>query len=50
MFTITPEPGLAVFFPSWCPHSVEANSDDDTRISLAFNWMKPLYEQGITSA
>jgi uncharacterized protein (TIGR02466 family) len=50
MFSITPDPGLAVFFPSWSPHSVEANDDDDTRVSLAFNWMKPLYEEGITSA
>jgi uncharacterized protein (TIGR02466 family) len=50
MFSLDPTPGMLVLFPSWSPHSVDANADDDTRVSLAFNWVKPLHEEGITSA
>ena len=36
---ITPRPGMMLMFPSWLMHSVEANTGDGERVSIAFNMM-----------
>ena len=36
-FTITPEIGLLVLFPSWLEHSVFENKSNKNRISISFN-------------
>jgi uncharacterized protein (TIGR02466 family) len=36
-----PKEGRIILFPSWVLHSVRANMTDSTRVSLAFNFLKP---------
>lgn len=40
IYTVYPEPGKMIMFPSWAPHQVLPNKSNDNRISIAFNaWM-----------
>jgi len=36
-FSIEPEKGLIILFPSWLSHGVRTNTTDNMRISLSFN-------------
>jgi uncharacterized protein (TIGR02466 family) len=36
-YTVLPQVGRLVMFPSWLPHRVSINTTDQTRISIAFN-------------
>lgn len=36
-WSVLPEEGKLLIFPSWLEHYVEPNADDETRISIAFN-------------
>lgn len=36
-FTVYPEPGACVTFPSYLQHRVEPNKSDESRISIAYN-------------
>ena len=40
-WTVTPEPGLLVAFPSWVKHYVDPNHSNKPRISCAFNVTLP---------
>jgi len=41
LFSVVPEAGKMIMFPSWLPHQVESNQSVEDRISVAFNiWMK----------
>ncbi len=35
--SVDPQPGLAVYFPSWLEHGVEPNESCESRVSIAFN-------------
>ena len=37
-YAIEPEENLLLLFPSWIQHSVEPNLNDETRISISFNF------------
>jgi hypothetical protein len=37
--------GTLLMFPSWLPHSVDASSSDETRISVSFNVMPSAYTE-----
>jgi uncharacterized protein (TIGR02466 family) len=37
--------GMVLIFPSWLPHSVDANRSDQTRISISFNVMFSAYSE-----
>jgi uncharacterized protein (TIGR02466 family) len=38
---LTPDTGLLVLFPSWMEHYVEPHGNDESRISISFNVVKP---------
>jgi uncharacterized protein (TIGR02466 family) len=38
---LTPSTGLLVLFPSWMEHYVEPHGNDEPRISISFNAVKP---------
>ncbi|WP_158879768.1 TIGR02466 family protein [Rhodanobacter sp. L36] len=38
---LTPDAGLLVLFPSWMEHYVEPHGNDEPRISISFNVVKP---------
>jgi uncharacterized protein (TIGR02466 family) len=40
-WTITPEPGKLIMFPSWVMHYVDGNLSQNDRISMAFNTALP---------
>jgi len=37
---ITPKSNMLLIFPSWMNHSVEANLNNDPRISVSFNFLQ----------
>ncbi len=37
--------GTLLMFPSWLPHSVDANGSDETRINVGFNIMFSAYTE-----
>jgi len=40
IYTVIPQVGKMIMFPSWLQHQVEANESNEDRISIAFNiWM-----------
>ena len=43
-WTITPEPGKLIIFPSWLMHYVDGNLSQTDRISIAFNTVLPHME------
>jgi len=45
-WSVTPEPGKLVMFPSWLMHWVTPNYSDDDRISIAFNISLPRVDAG----
>tara|TARA_Y100001963_G_C6752330_1_gene434851 strand:- start:408 stop:1184 length:777 start_codon:yes stop_codon:yes gene_type:complete len=44
LFTIQPEPGLLVLFPSWLNHQVDANKTTEDRIAVSFNMSYSVYK------
>ncbi len=42
-FTLRPEPGLMVLFPSYIPHMVYPHAGDRPRVSIAFNFRREPY-------
>ena len=42
-FTVKPEPGLMVLFPSYIPHTVYPHAGDRPRVSIAFNLRREPY-------
>ena len=36
-FSVPPEDGMMILFPSWLPHGTEINNSDDDRIIVSFN-------------
>jgi uncharacterized protein (TIGR02466 family) len=43
------EEGVLLLFPSWLPHSVDANASDRLRISVSFNLMFSGYAEHLSS-
>lgn len=39
-YNVKPKVGKLVLFPGWLAHSVETNTDDNTRISISFNYLR----------
>lgn len=40
VYSVVPEAGKLIMFPSWLPHQVQSNQSEHDRISIAFNiWM-----------
>ncbi len=45
---VTVKPGRMVFFPSWLRHSVDANTGNDMRLSIAFNLMIESFTEDVS--
>jgi uncharacterized protein (TIGR02466 family) len=45
-WSVTPEPGKLIMFPSWLMHWVTPNYSDEDRISIAFNISLPRVNSG----
>ncbi len=40
--------GTLLMFPSWLPHSVDANGSDEIRISISFNFMFSAFAEQVS--
>lgn len=40
-----PQPGMLILFPGWLEHQVQLNTTEDTRITIAFNWLSDNEEE-----
>lgn len=44
--SVQPQEKMLIWFPPWLPHSVEPNLSEQERISIAFNIVNPIYQEG----